>query len=437
MVACSENGADATDVTWDGRAPHILGGTPDVEHGFVGALTLAPSGAVVCSAALISPYHVLTAAHCLTDRKLTSLRFFVGDAATESGGRYIRISSAHPHPDFDTLFFAFDAAVLRLAEPVHDVPVAALSLTPEIDLHGAGTVLFSGFGQREDGSSGARYQALVSVASQSATMFSTQYTEALRTGLCFADSGAPALRTHPEEPEVIGIISGVLAWSHAVDPCHGTYNITRLLPVLPFVAEVLGQDTAALNCRDIPALCPCSAACHADGRCVVARCEVHNCMDAFQCLSSCPAFDGACFNDCYISTRACSRADLHQFITCGAAHCAQTAERNVLACLEQHCADALANCMTSRGCADDDAEPQDTTSPVDTDSAALQDGPGNSVSDTASSPEDVSPNTDTAPGHGMTPEQETASTTMVLGGCATPQGQMPPNTRPSLLSLWF
>jgi V8-like Glu-specific endopeptidase len=365
--ACSEAGAP-----FQGQpVPGILGGEIDTTHLATGALTLHPSGAVICSATLIDPRYVLTAAHCLADREPGVLRFFMGDSVMNVDGRRVRIASFAVHPDYNPDLLVFDVAVLKLSESIDDVvPFSPGAWPPDAD-----TVLFSGYGRIDDGTSGTRYQADVTLASTYPSMFSTVYTEALRTGICFADSGAPALHESVDGVVIIGLVSGVLAYDAQEAPCIGTYNVTRIEPLLPFIAEQTEQPLP--DCRLFPGVCICGEACNDSGICDNARCAVRDCSDGFNCLADCPAFDGACFNDCYVATRSCALSALYQFIDCGSRNCGAEPAASASDCLKNHCNDELNRCFYSDSC-DSNSSPEgpgtdEPAEPTPTDSSDIPD----------------------------------------------------------------
>lgn len=81
-----------------------------------------PISGGVCTAVLISPTFVLTAAHCTGPEK----RVLVGHT-TRSRARVIEVAAAIRHPGYDNSTHQFDVGLLRLAEPVRLTPISLIS----------------------------------------------------------------------------------------------------------------------------------------------------------------------------------------------------------------------------------------------------------------------------------------------------------------------
>jgi secreted trypsin-like serine protease len=120
-----------------GFGTRIVGGSP-VRNGryeFQAALLAQPFGdddvdRQYCGGSLVSPVHVLTAAHCVDfvgdepddDVALSELRVVVGRTVLPSSqGEKRRASAIDIHPKWDPDTFRFDAAVITLARPVKGI----------------------------------------------------------------------------------------------------------------------------------------------------------------------------------------------------------------------------------------------------------------------------------------------------------------------------
>lgn len=127
-----------------GMSTRIIGGqpVPDGKYPFQAALLAEPFGdndfeRQYCGGSLISPFHVLTAAHCVdfigTELALADLRVVVGRTVlTSTQGERRAVDEIAIHPQWNPDTFSFDAAVITLAAPVTTVrPV--LLVTPGTD----------------------------------------------------------------------------------------------------------------------------------------------------------------------------------------------------------------------------------------------------------------------------------------------------------------
>jgi secreted trypsin-like serine protease len=134
----------------EGKRPRVVGGQPaqDGEYRFMASLQYdrgktTPRQDHFCGGTLISPYHVLTAAHCAAVVgagpnqfvPLEDLRVAVGGVTLNGdegrARRFSRPSQVRIHPLYDekSANFAHDVAVLRLERPVTGVRPIRLATT--------------------------------------------------------------------------------------------------------------------------------------------------------------------------------------------------------------------------------------------------------------------------------------------------------------------
>jgi secreted trypsin-like serine protease len=126
--------------------PKIVGGTPvpNGKYPFQAALLAQSFGSndfqrQYCGASLITPFEVLTAAHCVDfvgvpgGIPLSDLRVVVGRTVlTSTQGQKRRAAAISIHPRWNPATFSFDVAVVHLASPVNGIrPVALVS--PGVD----------------------------------------------------------------------------------------------------------------------------------------------------------------------------------------------------------------------------------------------------------------------------------------------------------------
>ena len=99
-----------------------------------------------CGATLIAPDRVLTAGHCVEELRTADLRVYVGARRRTRGtlrydGRPVRAADVASHPRYRGIGRGgptADAAVIRLAEPVTDVPTVTLAGRDDSAMTGGG-----------------------------------------------------------------------------------------------------------------------------------------------------------------------------------------------------------------------------------------------------------------------------------------------------------
>ncbi|WP_020671113.1 S1 family peptidase [Amycolatopsis nigrescens] len=112
--------------------PNIVGGGPAAEGAYPFMVSLQDKEGTgnghdrhFCGASLISPWTVLTAAHCVRGADAAALQVVVGTTVLSSGaGEKRDIAEVAVHPKYD--FPQYDVAVLQLKEPVRDVDAPLL-----------------------------------------------------------------------------------------------------------------------------------------------------------------------------------------------------------------------------------------------------------------------------------------------------------------------
>jgi secreted trypsin-like serine protease len=127
--------------------PKIVGGTsvPDGKYRFQAALLAQSFGnddfqRQYCGGSLITPFEVLTAAHCVEfigdapgQIPLSDLRVVVGRTVlTSTQGQKRRAVAIDIHPRWDPVTFSFDVAVIHLASAVNGIKPVML-VTPGVD----------------------------------------------------------------------------------------------------------------------------------------------------------------------------------------------------------------------------------------------------------------------------------------------------------------
>ena len=111
------------------HASAVVGGTA-VEKGTYSYVVAVGDGAgAYCGGTLIAPRVVLTAAHCITERRtaLTRLRVLVGSASIRANlsvpdaGHVVGVSAVAVHPKFSEQSMRYDAALVILDRAITNV----------------------------------------------------------------------------------------------------------------------------------------------------------------------------------------------------------------------------------------------------------------------------------------------------------------------------
>ena len=238
----------------------IVGGSPAPdEDAVVGlsrhAVSCEPQVAIDCSATLIAPRVVITAAHCLGfDPPNVYDVFFEGTTIPVVGG--------HAHPDYDPNTFAHDIAVLLLAS---DAPVAPMAMRIE-SLPDLTEVTIAGYGITDTAApmTGVRFAGTAHVTMVGNNVIDLEPGPAIA---CAGDSGGPVI----SNGELIGVIS------HGDAVCMQTGHAWRVDRERDFIFGViaeLAQSRAPFdpNANLCARACATDRDCPADTVCFGERC---------------------------------------------------------------------------------------------------------------------------------------------------------------------
>lgn len=250
----------------------IVGGQPAPDEDAVYLLRTMDEdgGASLCSATLIAPRTLLTAAHCV-DLAMTAplMASNADDVALFAAENSALVEEIRLHPDWSRRQLRHDLALLRLATAQTATPLAWNS----VDLAGRGgqPVRALGYGlDALDGGTGTRHEVALTLRQISTEQI--LIGDLVSKGICRGDSGGPTLHTFDDGVErVIGVHSFT-----RTDDCNDGAD-ARVDTATRFVREWLAEKEA--RC-DGDGLCSSTACAATDPDCVAVGAS---CDDALEC----------------------------------------------------------------------------------------------------------------------------------------------------------
>ncbi len=202
LAACTQPTDDTTEDVGSTDSA-IVGGTTTTAYPAVGALV--DVNGPFCTATVIAPRVLVTAAHCVEGNSASRVAFVTGPNAL-SPQAFVRVSRLVAHPQYDARRIANDIAVVLLAS---DAPVAPIAINAQpLDASWVGrTLQHVGYGA-SNGRTGAGSGVKRTVAMPITAVGGTQFAYGDRTrNTCFGDSGGPALLDANGSLAVVGVTS--------------------------------------------------------------------------------------------------------------------------------------------------------------------------------------------------------------------------------------
>jgi uncharacterized protein (TIGR03382 family) len=192
----------------------ILGGTQATPGQFPSVVAVEAGGGL-CTGTLIDKEWVLTAAHCVQNISLSTIKVHFGTInINQSVGKVVTASMAIAKPTFsESALGKNDIGLIKLSQPVTDITPAAVNLVADKAPVGIAVTMvgFGATGANQTGSIGVEYVVQqTSVACSSFTGSDADllcFSQVSGKGKCNGDSGGPSFAMIDGKLSQVGITS--------------------------------------------------------------------------------------------------------------------------------------------------------------------------------------------------------------------------------------
>jgi hypothetical protein len=275
LTACGPTADGAADAHLIRNA--IVGGTPTTSDTNVYLLFIgSASGGSICTATLIAPRTLLTAAHCVDPRAqgATSLSLSATNAPTEDtvvwGANTVPVTETRLHPAWNPASLANDVALALLATPQADVtpkPWNAESLQG----YSGKPVRAVGYGSTGNGA-GSGTRRTVDLTIRQVGQQLLWLGNLVDKGICHGDSGGPTFHTFADGVERVVGVHSFTRGDACVDGADTRVDVYR-----DFIRQWLSEKEDECGANGICAVGACATP---DPDCLA---EGERCTTAFQC----------------------------------------------------------------------------------------------------------------------------------------------------------
>ncbi|XP_063930610.1 trypsin-3-like isoform X2 [Zophobas morio] len=214
-------------------------------------VSILDSGSHFCGGSVVTARHIVTAAHCMETRNVSTLSIRAGSTFWDEGGVNIKVQKAFTHPEYDERSVDYDVAVLRLESflPFNEF-IQPVDLALEIDKWPVNTsAITSGWGlldeQHEEDMSPKSLKAVVLHVIDMALcerVYGSLMIQVSANMLCVGtlDGSKDACKGDSGGPLVIdGVLAGVISFGFGCAR-PGLPGIYTLVPtVADFIEDII------------------------------------------------------------------------------------------------------------------------------------------------------------------------------------------------------
>lgn len=330
----------------------IVNGEEETGFPEVGALVTDSTN---CTATLIRPNWILTAAHCLKNG-IADLEFSMGSVALSGMKFGLAEYFVHPHYYNNPVGSLYDIALVRLSEAIEpDIAVPVPYMVDSLEPYLGETALYIGYGyetkieirtlRSEQWGLGIKRRVELPIDRIDLVTYSIAAGD---KGLCNGDSGGPALIEIDGQPHTVGVTSAAFfcQGTFCNPPCLRGSKQTRVDRFSDWIASIIGDSF--VHCSNDLERCVCPQACGDDGICDNTVCSTNTCGDILDCMF--PAClnnpDLSCGTGCVDDGSIEAREQFRDFVDCWASWCrSKPLDDSLLECLRRNCDDEWDACQ--------------------------------------------------------------------------------------------